>query len=114
MMLMIVEDNAGMRRLIKSLVADLADAICECDDGAAAVAVYAARRPDWVLMDIELKHMDGIAASRQIVAAFPQARIAIVTSFDCDRLRRAAAEAGVQWYILKDNLPEVRALLRAA
>ena len=114
MVLMIVEDNLGMRRLIKCLLADLADEICECDDGAAAILMYSERLPDWVLMDIELKQMDGIAASRRIIADFPSAKIMIVTSSESERLRAAATEAGARGYILKDNLWEVRELLRAA
>lgn len=111
MLLMIVEDNPRMRRLIKSLIADLAEAVCECDDGAAAIRLYAERRPDWVLMDIELKRLDGIAAARQIKAGDPEARIVVVTSYDDERLRLAALEAGACGYVLKDNLAEVRRLL---
>ena len=112
MVLLIVEDNLRMRRLIKSLIADLADAVCECDDGAAAIQLYAERRPDWVLMDIELKCLDGIAASRKIMTDFPDARIVIVTSYDNAGLRRAATEAGACGYVLKDNLAEVRRMLQ--
>lgn len=114
MVLMIVEDNPGMRRLMKSLLADLAEAIIECDDGMAAVRMYSERLPDWVLMDVELKQMDGITALRRIITDFPTAKIVVVTSSDSERLRAEAAEAGARAYILKDNLLEVRELLRAA
>ena len=111
MKLLIVEDNAKMRRMLKSLVADLASAVHECSDGAQALAAYAAARPDWVLMDIAMKDLDGISATRALKAAWPEARIIIVTSYDSAELRQAAQEAGACGYVLKENLLEVRRLL---
>ena len=113
MSLLIVEDNAKMRRMMKSLVADLASAVHECSDGAQALAAYAAQRPDWVLMDIAMKELDGIGATRAIKAAFPEARIIIVSSYDGADLRQAAQEAGACGYVLKENLLELRRWLQA-
>lgn len=112
MNLLIVEDNARMRRMIKTVVEDLADDIAEYDDGADALPLYARQRPDWVLMDIRMSGTDGLAATRQIIAAYADARI-IVTNYDDARLREAAREAGACAYILKENLLEVRRLLQA-
>lgn len=113
MNLLIVEDNARMRRMIKTVVQDLADDIAECDDGADALPLYARQRPDWVLMDIRMRGIDGLAATRQIIAAYADAKIIIVTNYDDARLREAAREAGACAYILKENLLEVRRLLQA-
>ena len=106
--LLIVEDNAGMRSLITSVVADLFEAVTECDDGAHALCVYRECRPDWVFMDIRMAGLDGIAATSLIKDAFPEARIAIVTDYDDAKLRRAARDAGACAYILKDDLLELR------
>ena len=114
MMLMIVEDNEQMRRLIRSFVERLADQICECSDGAEAVAAYAAHRPDWVLMDVEMKEMDGITATRKIRESFADAKILIVTQYDDATTREAARAAGACGYVLKENLLEVRRLLQAS
>jgi two-component system response regulator DegU len=114
MSLLIVEDNVKMRRMLKSLVADLASPIHECDDGAEVLAIYAAQRPDWVLMDFEMKRMDGISATREVKAAHPEARIIIVTGYDEAELRAAAQEAGACGYVLKENLLEVRRLLQSS
>jgi CheY-like chemotaxis protein len=111
MKVMIVEDNDQMRRFIRSLVALLADDIYECSDGAEAVAAYAAHRPDWVLMDVEMKEMDGITATRKIKEAFADAKIVIVTQYDDAQLREAARAAGASEYVLKDNLLAVRQIL---
>lgn len=111
MKLLIVENNTEMRRLIAQIVRKLSDAIFECNDGAQALTAYREHLPDWVLMDIEMPETDGISATRQIIAAFPNAKIAIVTEFDSANLREAATEAGACEYIVKENLIELRRLL---
>jgi len=113
MKLLIVEDNSGVRHVIRSVVESVADEIRECADGAEAPAVYAAERPDFVLMDIEMKTMDGITATRHILAADPSARVVIVTDYDQPDLREAAAQAGACGYVVKDNLLDLLALLEA-
>lgn len=87
MKLLIGDDNAAVRRLIRSIVLSLADDICECTDGAEALSAYLAERPDVVLMDIRMNGVDGIQATKQIRAADRQARILIVTDFDDMELR---------------------------
>jgi DNA-binding NarL/FixJ family response regulator len=110
---LIVDDCALMRRLIKGLIDGVAHAIVECESGDAAYAAYAAHRPDWVLMDIQLPGLDGVAATRQIRAAFPDARILIVSDYGDERLSAAAREAGACGYVLKENLLEMRRRLEA-
>ena len=107
-----VEDNYQMRRLIKSVVGGLADAVFECGDGEEALEAYRAHRPDWVLMDIEMKRLDGLSATRQIKAAFPEARIVIVTEYDQTDWREEARRAGACDYVLKENLSELRHILK--
>lgn len=111
MKLLIVEDNSEMRRLIKSLVGKLAKEVHECPDGGEALAAYATHRPDYVLMDIEMSGMDGIRATGQIKASFPEARIIIVTNYDDGDFREAAREAGACAYVVKENLHQLRPLL---
>jgi CheY-like chemotaxis protein len=111
MKVMIVDDNEPMRRIIKSIVGDLAEELYECQDGAEAVKLYGERRPDWVLMDLRMRGMDGLEAARRITASFPQARIVIVTDYDDAELREAARRAGACWYINKRRLSDLRPLL---
>ena len=110
MTLLIVENNLEMRRLIVQIVRKLSDAIFECEDGAEALTAYRRHNPDWVLMDIEMPQTDGISATQQIIAAFPNAKIAIVTDYDNANLREAAVAAGASEYIVKENLIELRRL----
>jgi two-component system chemotaxis response regulator CheY len=113
MTVLIVEDNASVRRLMRSIVARVAHEIYECEDGADAVAAYLEYRPDFVLMDIEMKDLDGIAATKQIKAAHPAAKIIMVTNYDDTELRDAARTAGACGYVLKHSLLEVNGVLRA-
>ena len=90
------------------------DEIHECEDGSDALDCYREHLPDWVLMDWKMKRMDGITATRQIIAAYPQARILLVTSYDDDNLRRAGREAGAFGYIVKENLRSILDILPKA
>ncbi len=112
MNLLIVEDNERMRRTIKSLIGDLITQFYECSDGSQALAAYAEHQPDWVLMDIEMEPIDGLTATRQIKAAYPDARIIMVTNYDEPALREAARAAGACAYVLKENLFTLPRMLR--
>ena len=101
---MIVEDRADTRRLIKKVLGREGTYFVECSDGREAIAAYVAERPDVVLMDIEMPILDGIAATREIIAADPSARIIILSSHDQAALRSAAKDAGAADYVLKENL----------
>ena len=110
--LLIVDDSDEMRRLIADLLKDLTESVVECSDGAEALAAYRAHHPDWVLMDIRMPRLDGIAATRQIIAAFAEARIMIVTDYDDANLRQAAQQAGAREYVLKEDLLALRHILQ--
>ena len=111
MTILIVDDNEQMRRMVKSLIGDMFQSIFECGDGAEALPAYKKHSPDWVLMDIDLPKLDGISATRQIIAAYPNARVMIVTNYDDADLREAARSAGACEYVLKQNLIEIRGVL---
>jgi DNA-binding NarL/FixJ family response regulator len=75
-------------------------------DGAAAVAVVLEQRPNVVLMDLQMPGVDGVAATRQIVASGVDSEVVVLTSFS-DRERIVAAlDAGAIGYLLKDTDPE--------
>ena len=112
--LLIVEDNTQMRRLIKTVICDFAEAVCECSDGADAFAAYVEHLPDWVLMDIQMPRMDGFTASRQIKAAYPQANICIVTEYADAKTREAARSAGACGFVSKENLFALRQTIAAS
>ena len=112
MKIMIVDDHAEMRRLLRSTLSHPACEFVECADGAEAVAAFATQRPDWTIMDVAMKDLDGIEATRRIKARFADARIVILTQHDSPPMRQAAATAGAFGFVAKDNLAELGALLR--
>jgi DNA-binding NarL/FixJ family response regulator len=107
---LIVDDSQSVRELLKMTLAGVAEVVGECADGEDALDCYEANRPDWVLMDWEMR-TDGLTATRRIIKAHPEARILIVTSHDDDTLRGAANEAGARGYVLKDDLLALNAFL---
>jgi len=113
MKILIVEDSEQMRRMVKTLVKDLVECVFECDDGGGALLAYRQHRPDWVLMDIDLPQVDGITATRQIVSAYPEARVMMLTDYNDADLREAARSAGACEYVVKEELIEIRRILAA-
>ena len=111
MKLLVVDDNAEMRRLIISIVRDLAEEIAECSDGADALAIYTEFQPDLVLMDLKMPQVDGITASLRIIAEFPNANICVVTDYSDKKTKEAARLSGVSNYVVKENLYEIREIV---
>ena len=111
MKILIVDDNPTTRRLIRSLVGHLGKEVFESSDGAGAIRTFLAHRPDWVLMDVEMEGVEGIAAARSIVAADPAARVVMVSIHNDARLRAAASAAGAIGYVLKEELITLPALI---
>ena len=113
MRVLVVDDDPAVRKLVRFLLGDVAE-VHECEDGAEALPAYERHEPDWVLMDLSMRGVNGLAALRQILAAHPEARVAILTQHDSPTLRSAAAQAGARRYFLKDDLTQLRALFTSS
>lgn len=79
------------------------EVIGEADNGKQAIELAMELRPDIILMDLVMKEMDGIEATKQIVEQWPEAKIIIVTSFLDDEKVYPALEAGATSYMLKTS-----------
>jgi DNA-binding NarL/FixJ family response regulator len=111
MRIMIVDDNEGMRDVLKNMLGGVEVEFCECEDGGQAISQYSQFSPDWVLMDVSMAYVDGISALSELKAMFPEARVVIVTDYDDQAYRQQAKEAGADWYVLKEHLHDLRTVL---
>ncbi|WP_027343212.1 response regulator [Hamadaea tsunoensis] len=104
---LIVDDQTLIRtgfRLI--LTARGLTVVGEAADGVEALAAVREHRPDVVLLDIRMPNMDGLEAAKRILAAHPQCRVLMLTTFDLDQYVYAALAAGASGFLLKDVTPE--------
>lgn len=104
---LLVDDQALLRmgfRLVLEAEDDL-EVVGEASDGRTAVEQVGALRPDVVLMDVRMPGMNGIEATGQIVAAHPETKVLILTTFDLDEYAFAALRAGASGFLLKDARP---------
>lgn len=81
------------------------EVVGEAENGAQAVALAERRHPDVILMDIRMPVLDGIEATRKLVADGSQARVIVLTTFDLDEYVHAAIRAGASGFLLKDVTP---------
>ncbi len=96
--------RAGFRMLLGGQ--DDIDVVAEAGNGREAVDKAARFQPHVVLMDIRMPELDGLQATREILAANPDARILILTTFDLDEYIYEALRAGASGFVLKDDPPE--------
>jgi DNA-binding NarL/FixJ family response regulator len=105
---LIVDDQALVRggfRMILDAKADI-EVVGEAGDGHEAVELARNRRPDVVLMDIRMPVLDGLEATRRVLARDAGLRVVILTTFDLDEYVFDAVRAGASGFLLKDSPPE--------
>lgn len=115
--LMIAEDQPLIRRSLASMFAAEADinVVAQAADGAEAVALARAWRPDVALLDIKMPRLNGIEATRQICEELPQIKVVMLTTFSADEYVFDAILAGAIGYLLKDaEESEILATIRDA
>ena len=109
---LIADDQALVRggfRMILQAQPDIA-VVAEAEDGAQAVAMAARNRPDVALLDIRMPIMDGLEATRRILAdPANRTRVIILTTFDLDEYVYEGLRAGASGFLLKETRPEILA-----
>ena len=109
LLLLIADDNrtarAGLRALLESVAWDGNDfEIVETDDGAQAVEIIEKRKPDLVLIDVQMPRLNGIEATRIIKTRWPTIRVIVLTMY---RIHQAdALAAGADAFLLKGSPPD--------
>ena len=100
--------------MIRSMLEEWGHVVSECSDGASAVEMYRRHSPDMVLMDIEMRPVDGITATKLITRFDPRAKVTMVTQYGDNDSREEAMKAGAHHFILKENLIELKKLIQTA
>jgi DNA-binding NarL/FixJ family response regulator len=105
---LVADDQSMVRAGFRMLLAEEEDieVVAEASNGIEAVDKAARFQPTVVLMDIRMPELDGLEASRRILAADSLARILILTTFDLDEYIYEALRAGASGFVLKDDPPE--------
>jgi DNA-binding NarL/FixJ family response regulator len=106
---LLVDDDALMRAGLEAIFSSdrAVEVVGEAVDGREALARARELRPDVVLMDVRMPALDGIAATREIVASLPDARVVILTTFEDDEYIFGALTAGASGFLLKRTSPEL-------
>lgn len=106
--------RSGLRRILRRR--DGIEVVGECEDGDQVPAAVAALRPDVVVMDLRMRRVDGIAATRGLAATPGAPPVLVLTTFDDDELLSGALRAGAAGFLLKDSPAEdlVRAVRAVA
>jgi DNA-binding NarL/FixJ family response regulator len=104
----VADDQSMVRAGFRMLLSGEPDieVVAEASNGLQAVEKAVRFRPTVVLMDIRMPELDGLQATRRILAADPSARILILTTFDLDEYVYEALRAGASGFVLKDDPPE--------
>src|SRR4051812_48114261 len=119
--LMLVDDQSLFREALRTLLALQPDfeIVAEAENGDRAIALAKTHQPDVVLMDLRMPVMGGVEATRRVLAAVPDTRVVVLTTFEEDEEIFEAMRAGAGGYLLKacsaDKLNEsVRAAAKGA
>jgi DNA-binding NarL/FixJ family response regulator len=106
--ILVADDQAMVRAGFRMLLAGQADieVVAEATNGLEAVAKAERFRPDLILMDIRMPELDGLQATRRILAAQPGARVLVLTTFDLDEYVYEALRSGASGFMLKDEPAE--------
>ncbi len=101
--LMVVEDHQVVRQGLVSLLSsvDNLDVVASVGDGLEAVSVAQSKRPDVILMDLQMPRLGGVEAIRQLRQVCPEARVVVLTTYDGDEDIFRALQAGAKGYLLK-------------
>ena len=115
MKVLIIDDDFFITTALKTILeADPEIRVCGLGkNGKEAISLYDSLHPDILLMDIRMEEMDGLAASKEILSQYPQARILLLTTFLDDEYIIQALKLGAKGYLLKQDYNSIIPALKA-
>ena len=109
---LVVDDSTFMRKRIINKLKELGyEIVGEARDGNEAVDLYEQLKPDLVTMDITMRGKDGLSASKEILAKYPEAQIIVLTMLKEDDYKTIAQNLGIKGFLLKDDLDNLGELV---
>lgn len=108
MRVLVVDDDEAIRKMLRRLLERKTsfEVVGEASSGAEGLALAAALKPDVVIMDVEMRRMDGIAATRQMKEMYPEIQVLAFSSAQDDETRAAMLEAGAVGFLVKGQPQE--------
>ena len=97
--------------MIRQFVCRANDTVLECQDGSDAVEAYPGFAPDYILMDIDMRPMDGFSAMQKIVEDHGRPRVIFITHHDTSAFRAKAAQLRAEGFVSKENLSEINSII---
>ena len=113
MKLLLVDDNERMRNVLRTLFSPIFDEVVECSDGTEAIVEFESLQPDWTIMDIKMKEMDGITATKKIREQYPEAKIIITSQYNDETIVETSIESGAIEFVNKDDLERIEEIIKS-
>jgi CheY-like chemotaxis protein len=111
--LLVVDDHAGFRQTVRQIFDAMKTEITEASSGEEAVELYAAVKPDWVVMDLRMPGLGGLRATECIRNLNPQARVIVISQFDEPEFREQARRAGAVEFVNKEEVSRLAEIIGA-
>jgi two-component system, NarL family, response regulator DegU len=112
MKILIVDDNRLFREEMINQIKNKDHEIYQCEDGIYAESMYDEHKPDIVLMDIKMKYMNGLEATKILTTKYPEANIILVTNLQDERLEERAVQYGAKGFLLNENLNRLNEFIK--
>lgn len=116
--ILIADDSAEFRCQLKKFLLYESDinVVGEASNGKHAISKTLKLKPDFVLMDVSMPVLNGLEATKQIIAIMPETRIVMLSNYDAEEYKQAARETGAVGYVIKKNvvnelLPTIKRLV---
>lgn len=112
MTILIIENNPGLRRVIRKFVSQSDHDVWECNDASEALQQGGQPQPEWILFNLNIADPDAVEIIATLKATWTSTKVVALTTYDEVELRKAALGAGAHAYVLKDDLAQLRTLLQ--
>lgn len=108
---LIVDDHAVIRQTVMDVLCQPGDTFEEACTGEAAVALYDRHHHDWVIMDVRMPGIGGLAAAQEITSRYPDSQVVIMSQFEGSDCADKASECGARAFVSKERIADLHEIL---